>query len=350
MGGNALKEVPTRRLNAADFHAVAAAVVQALQDRFGARAQVIPSYGAKADFGDLDVIVEQEKVLVPGDGHAALEAFAQEFGHARSFKPNGNVLSFDFRHSPEEDEGFQVDLILTPADEFDLAVNYFSFNDLGNLVGRTAHKMGFTYGHRGLLYPMRDGTHLFKTIDVCQDTDQALEFLGYDPARFRQGFETMEEIFHYVTSSKYFNREIFLLENRNHAARVRDRKRKTYMMFLKHLEDRPDLPAFEYPEEKSKWLPLAFQAFPKLQGQLESAHQELAESRFVRSVFSGEKVSAWTGVQGKELGKLMSRVREAFATREEWVDFLRSKGEDGLREVVDQQLAALNEKRSGPKL
>ena len=351
MGGNALKEVPTRRLNAKEFHQVAARVEQGLRDTFGARAETIPAYGSKADFGDLDVIVEQEKVLVPGDGHAALEAFTQKHGHARLFKPNGNVVSYDYRASPTEEKAFQVDLILTPAAEFDVAKAYFSYNDLGNLIGRTAHKMGFVYGHRGLLYPMRDESHLFKTIDVTSDIDQSLSFLGYDPQRFRQGFEDLQEIFDYVIGSKYFNKELFLLENRNHADRTRDRKRKTYSGFLEHLESRTDLPAFEYPEEKAEWLPHALAVFPHLGKEMALAQEELAESRFIRSVFNGEKIQAWTGVSGKSLGKLMSRVREGFPTRQAWVDFLRTEGEEGVKEKAMEQAATLGLPRSiaGPR-
>ncbi len=342
MGGNALKEIPTRRLNAVDFHAVAAAVEQGLRETFGARVQTIPAYRSKADFGDLDVIVEMEKVLVPGNGHEALEEFARRHGHARAFKPNGNVVSYDFRHTPEEVAGFQVDLILTPAAEFDAALAYFSYNDLGNLIGRTAHKMGFVYGHRGLLYPFRDGTHLFKTIEVCHDIDKSLAFLGYDPARFHQGFDGLDDIFAYVIGSKYFNKELFLLENRNHTDRTRDRKRKTYSAFLDHLEQQQDLPAFPYPEDKSTWLPHAFEVFPSLAQDLANTRLELEESRFVRSVFNGETVQEWTGLTGKALGKLMSRVRESFATREEWVGFLRQEGQEGLRVRVMEQVALLD--------
>ena len=188
MGGNALPQVPTQRLDAAAFHAVSMKVVEGLRQAFGARAEIIPAYRAKDTFGDLDVIVEKEKVLVPGDGHAALRAFAEAHGFARAFKSNGDILSYDHRNSENETVGFQVDLILTPAAEFDITLAYFSFNDLGNLIGRTAHKMGFTYGHRGLVYPYRDGNHLFRTIDVSSNLDAALTFLGVQPRSLPPGF------------------------------------------------------------------------------------------------------------------------------------------------------------------
>lgn len=340
MGGNALPGIPTRRLNAEEFHRVARSVTFALTERFGARAEAIPAYRTKADFGDLDVVVEKEKVLAEGDGHAWLRDFAKAHGHARAFKANGNVLSYDHRADPSGEDGFQVDLILTPAAEFDAALAYFSYNDLGNLIGRTAHKMGFVYGHRGLLYPFRDGTHLFRTLDVCLDTDRALEFLGYDPRRFRRGFEDLPDIFDYVTGSRYFNPALFLLENRNHTDRVRDRKRKTYSAFLQHLEQHPELSAFAYPADKAEWLPRAIQAFPAFGVALEDTRRELEDSRFVRSVFNGDRVSGWTGIQGRELGHLMSAVREGFPSKDAWVAFLRSADEATLRDRVMGHLPA----------
>ncbi len=350
MGGNALKTVSTRRLDAEVYHRLATQVADLLRETFGARAEVIPAYRQKADFGDLDVIVEKEKVLVPGDGYEALRAFAEKHGFAREFHANGSVLSYDHRTSASDEAGFQVDLILTPAAEMDAALAYFSYNDLGNLIGRTAHKMGFSYGHKGLLYPYREGTHLFRTIEITSDTDQALTFLGYAPERFHQGFENLQEIFDYVTGSRYFNRDIFLLENRNHASRVRDRKRKTYAGFLEHLEAHPELPAFEYPEDKSVWLPSAFAAFPLFKAAYDQTGTDLVDTRFVRSVFNGQQVMAWTGLVDKEVGAVMARVKDRFASVSEFAAFLRAEGTEGAQRLVMESLAAPRPSSPRPKV
>lgn len=352
MGGNALKNVKTSRLSAEVFHPLAAKLTALLREEFGARAEVIPAYTEKADFGDLDLIVEQEKVLVPGDGYAALRAFAERHGFARQFSANGSVLSYDHRFSSEDDIGFQVDLIITPASEIDAALSYFSFNDLGNLIGRSAHKMGFKYGHLGLLYPFRDGDHLFKTLEVTSSTDEALSFIGYDPARFHQGFNNLPEIFDYVTGSRYFNPAIFLLENRNHTSRVRDSKRKTYSAFLEHIAAHQDtLSAFEFPEDKAAWLPEAFERFPAFKQSYEAAGQELKDVRFIRSVFNGEQVIAWTGLEGKQVGGVMGEVKKKFDGPHAFAEFLREHGADGARALVEEVIQAQSKPAPrGPRL
>ena len=66
--------------------------------------------------------------------------------------------------------------------------------------------------------------------------DQALEFLGFDSSRFAQGFNTIDDILDYVASSKYFCKDFFLFENRNHDQRKRDVKRPTYTRALEYFD------------------------------------------------------------------------------------------------------------------
>lgn len=311
MGGNALPEVPTRRLPASEFHPLAKTLAAEFRKAFGVRAEAIKSYANKEDFGDLDLLIENAGRLTTHSGQDELEAFAREIGHARVFKPNGPVVSFDYRSSPLEKLGFQVDLIRTAPEDFEAALNYFSYNDLGNLVGRIAHKMGFTYGHQGLLYPVRlSQTHLLTVIPVTKQTDRALTFLGFNPARFFSGFDSLDAIFEYVATSSYFNPEVYLLENRNHASRTRDKKRKTYAGFLGHIRELPsDHPVYVFPEDKQVWLDRAFSSFPEFEPRYQEAIREREKKEAFRLVFSGAVVAQWTGLEGDALGKLMRHIQ-----------------------------------------
>ena len=141
MGGNALKEVRTQRLNKEDFEKCEREVILFLKEFFpDALVDSIPSYSEKKDFGDLDVMISEEG-LEAGGGIPRLIEGAKERFFSRQEKSNGHVLSFEYRSSEKDERGFQVDIIQMPEVTFDFAKNYFSFNDLGNLIGRTAHKM-----------------------------------------------------------------------------------------------------------------------------------------------------------------------------------------------------------------
>lgn len=342
MGGNALKQfdLTTTRLDAPDFHALSEEVMKSFSARFpGVRIEPIPAYASKADFGDLDVMVSREAFVVAG-GVEELEAWCQEVAFSRGQHRNGPVTSVEWRQSPEQERGFQVDFITSPAAEFDSAMHYYSFNDLGNLVGRIAHKMGLLHGHQGLLFPMRDDTHEFDRLLVCQDPDRTLEFLGYDPQRFKQGFNDLEEIFSFVVSSRYFNKNIYLLENRNHASRTRDKKRKTYREFLEWVGDREDLPAFEYPEEKSEWLPHIFASFPGFEAQYNQSWERLNRHRRVREQFNGQTVGEMTGLSGKQLGEVIKRVRHDLGSAE-LERLLDQGGIEALRPRIEEIAASV---------
>lgn len=335
MGGNALKNTATRRLDRAAFERVSRDVVAGLEAAFPtARVAVIPAYATKADFGDVDVLVAAEDVDAQGGVEALKRLATTRFGATEQFR-NGAVLSFDHRDAAVSAEpGFQVDVIMQARESFDFALNYFSFNDLGNLIGRTAHKQGASFGHDGLWYVYRDGDYRFRDLLVTLDFDLALRFLGYDPARFHAGFDDLEAIFEYVAGSAFFNRGIFLLESRNYQSRVRDRKRKTYTGFLQWCEAHPDLPAFDYPDDKSQWLPRMFEWFPAFKLAYDRAAQDLARERAVRARFNGEYVAALTGLEGKELGMLMKRIKDGFGSAEALAAFVLAASDEELRARV----------------
>lgn len=316
MGGNALK-ANTTRLSKSDFEAISTHCVANLKARFpGQRVAVIPAYRAKPDFGDCDILISSTGY----DPNVAADALS-----ATEVVRNGPVTSVGVQvGNSTADPVFQVDLIAIADDSFDYALGYFSFNDLGNLIGRTAHKAGLAHKHDGLCYYVRDDDNKLREIYLTRNHDIALEFLGYEPQRFHQGFETLVDIFKYVAGSRYFNSDIFLLENRNATSRIRDRKRFTYTEFLKWCEARPNLPRFDYPEHKEAWLPRINEHFPQFGQAYEQAMADLARQKAAKARFNGEYVAQLTGLEGKALGALMARFKDSFTSMDERLDFVLS--------------------------
>lgn len=121
------------------------------------------------------------------------------------------------------------------------------------------------------------------------------------------GFGTLEDIYSFVTDSHYFCKEIFALENRNHAARVKDEKRSTYTSFLEYIKDR------QYDNQPEFSMEQVFDAFPELQERLTEVEKEYAAQKEFKTRYNGLLVSEVTGLQGKELGLFMKYVKEYFA-------------------------------------
>lgn len=334
MGGKALKNIETRRLNADEYHALVPVVLDKIAAVVGRDRPlaVIQAYSAKPDFGDMDVLVASDDIPTDYKDRIA-EAFA-----SRDVYRNGNVTSLEF-------QSFQIDVIAIKAESFDFALSYFNWNDLGNLVGRVAHKMGCKYAFEGLYVPLRDGDHMFAEVSVTRDVGKALAFLGYDPVRFQAGFDTMEDIFRYTASTPYFDPAIYLLENRNATSRVRDAKRPTYNAFLKWLEDPAGLASFhaekfkaqdwyQFPSEKSQWLGALRAEFPDFGDRMDAALAKKARYELARTIFNGERVSELTGLKGKDLGELMRGLREAHDGPDAQTAWVLEAGQQGVDRAI----------------
>ena len=138
-------------------------------------------------------------------------------------------------------------------------------------------------------------------IVISRSTGKILTFLGFDVNGFCDGFDTLEDIFEYVITSKYFNKDIFSFENLNHINRTRNRKRKVYAQFLEYLDKREDLPTFEFSEDKYVYLEQAKQYFPEANISLEidRVNAKIAREDFIRSKFNGDIIQDCINIDKK---------------------------------------------------
>ena len=221
-------------------------VLSALTITLPYKTVAIPSYRAKDSFGDCDL-------LTTATDEAFENSLSKDFALLGK-KRNGGVTSYALQYG--NFPPFQFDLIKAKEDSFKFHYNYLSYNDLGNLIGRIAAAFGFKFAHDGL-YILAWYSHKGeersvarvkeegKTNDCAEhkmeklfisNFDEALEFLGFDSLRFSQGFNTIDDILDFVASSKYFCKDFFLFENRNHDQRKRDVKRPTYLRALEYFD------------------------------------------------------------------------------------------------------------------
>lgn len=338
MGGNAL-QAEAVRLPASRYREVERSVVQTLKLHWpGRRIAAILAYADKPDFGDLDILIE-------GDARYDATALAHIL-HATEVVPNGDVTSIGLSVA----EGvFQVDLICIPSASFDFAQRYFSHNDMGNLIGRVAHKFGAKFGHLGLLYQIRDPdkpSHLIEEVSITNDFSAALGLLGYDAARYEAlrsggGFRALDDIFKFVISTPYANREIYLLENRNYKSRTRDSKRATYNAFLVWLDEQRAgaMPAYSWGEpgstvleaQRAGFLQAAFEKLPQFRETYARAVRKYTRKRLAKQQFNGAAAAKATGLSGKALGELMARVAASFPNQEAFEDFFIGASQEAVR-------------------
>ena len=246
MGGHAMKNYGVERLTKEQYDEVLSALTPTLPYKTVA----IPSYRAKDSFGDCDL-------LTTATDEAFEKSLSKDFVLLGK-KKNGSVTSYALKYGSFPP--FQFDLIKAKEESFKFNYNYLSYNDLGNLIGRIAAAFGFKFAHDGL-YILAWYSHKgeersvvrvkeeAKTNDHAEyrmeklfisNFNEALEFLGFDSLRFAQGFNTVDDILDFVASSKYFCKDFFLFENRNHDQRRRDSKRPTYTKALEYFDTLTD--------------------------------------------------------------------------------------------------------------
>lgn len=331
MGGNALS-VPTVRLTRKQYIDFEDLVVLSLERGVCKHVAAVRSYAKKPDFGDMDIL------YVPHDS-TTLENMLHSLKPVEVVR-NGDVTSVGLEYNGV----FQVDLIKCQEEYFDWASTYFAFNDLGNLMGRIAHKMGFKYGHDGFWYVLRDEEHptqVVKEILVSRDEETVFDFLGYDYQRFLEGFDTLEDIFEFVVSSPYFNKDIYLLDNRNHTARVRDRKRKTYMQFLAWCEEK-EFNNFKWEEsgtverevQKRHYLSIAADTWPSFNLELMLCNSKHRMRKEAKKKFNGEVVAGVTGLEGKALGQFIAEFKKSWLGEDNFWHYMYEARPDEIEKAI----------------
>lgn len=302
MGGNALAAQGAERVDKAVYMELMNEIFEKLNSIPGYYGWVeIPSYSRKDTFGDLDILCTNINKDI---FDKVLHLFDQPDHYH-----NTNVLSFLYKN-------LQVDLISMKPEDYHTAFIYYSYNDLGNLIGKIFHKFGLKYGHRGLVMPLRDednSSHKFSEIIISKNPDKIFDFLGLSYSRFLYGFARLEDIFQFVVDSPYFDPDVFSFENMNNTARVRDKKRSTYNAFLEYIKDLEEESRLEWNKDKSEYLTKIFKFFPESYQGYCNELDIFNEAKMLHDKFNGVKVLKWLKevypekvIEGEDFGKFMA--------------------------------------------
>ena len=321
MGGKALRQygIETERKTSTEFFELASKISVQLSYGLGITNSVpiefkyspnissapVRCYRTKQDHGDLDVLIKIDNDFK--EKNINLKDYVQEHFNPQIIHSNGGVLSFDYQN-------FQIDFIPVSESNWKIAQVYFSYDPLGNAMGKTFHKLNLSYGWDGLKYKYRNfnGRNSHDII-VSKNPRKIFEFGGYDYDRYLEGFDTMEEIFDFIISGKYFNVDIFKMENLSAIDKKRNRKRKSYHEFLKYIETFEIESQYHFPENKNLYLPIIDNYFPEANflKKIEELDKKDKINRQVSEKFNGKLIMKWIpGLKGKELGNMITNFKK----------------------------------------
>lgn len=304
MGGRALLRfnVETVRKDTDDFNKIGKHV-RGILFANGLDSAIARCYREKLTHGDLDVLIYKN---YDDRDMNLIELIKREF-NTDIIHTNGGVYSFSY-------DDFQIDFIPIPAISWDIANAYFSYDPLGNLMGKIYHKFNLSYGHLGLFYKYRDSVGRYsKDILVSLDLPKIFKLGGFDYDRFLDGFNTMEEIFEYVIQSKYFNSEIFSMNNLSRIDRKRNKKRNSYRLFLEYISNVKSTMEIPFESNKDIYLPIIDKMFSgsRLLETINELKAVGVSHREIANKFNGNTVMEYIPeLSGKELGISIGNFRK----------------------------------------
>jgi len=334
MGGKALTKygVHTERKDTNEFLRLGKAIQETVSYGFlrmhsvSVETTVVTCYRTKPDHGDLDMLVKITPDVVKAN--IDYRKFIDLMFLPKAIHNNGGVFSFDH-------QDFQIDFIPIKEEKWEVAQTYYSYDPLGNVMGKTFHKFNLSYGWDGLHYKYRNN-HGTNSVNILLTTDprKIFEFGGYDYDRYLKGFNTLEEIFEFAINTTYFDAEILQMDNLKSIDRKRNRKRGSYHLFLKYLEDNGIDKKYEFNKDKDSYISAIDLFFPeaKLMEKLEELKQKDLKDFYLAEKFNGNLVMTWLPeLKGKELGQAIKKFKDYFGDTYETV--VSCASQDELRQI-----------------
>lgn len=323
MGGKALQKygVFTERKNTYEFRQLGHELAKKVSFDFSTVCEVVTCYHTKETHGDLDLLV-----MVDNDSNINWKNYIELNFNPNAIYCNGGVYSFDYNN-------FQVDIIPILKSKWETAKIYFSYDPLGNIMGKTYHKFGLSYGWQGLFYKYRNfnGTNSHNIL-LSNDARKIFEFGGYDYDRYLLGFETLEDIFKFCIAGKYFDSDMFQIENLNSIDKKRNRKRGSYHLFLNYLKDNDINVSYQFNQNKNDYINMINQYFPEsnLINELIELNKIDARNKMISQKFNGDIVMSWLpNLQGKALGLVISKFKNSLG--DEYDEFILKSSYDMIR-------------------
>ncbi len=308
MGGNLFK---LGRITKEKYIKIETEIRQYLDNKL-ANAYRIPRYYAnKADFGDLDIIVNRE--ALENNWEEIRQEIIKDL-NIEKYKSNGRVFSTVYQN-------FQVDYFTTSDRFFQSTYNYLSFNDLGNLIGKICRRFNLKYGEQGLAYVYRRELGNYKKdITVTTDFKEICDFLKLNYDKWQKGFNNLKEIYQWSIASPYFSVEPYL--QRSTTLNNRIKHRPTIQKFIQYIEKNNLTKTYNYLENKAEYIPWIDRSFPNA-NLIEKIKREKIEEETTKQIiakFSGKKViKLIPALSGKELGEFIVSFKDRFEDFQKFV-------------------------------
>lgn len=189
---------------------------------------------AKTSYGDIDFVATQPE---SSSIASSAESLAKYLSAERTFKnPGSTTTSFAVPYPESSDNFVQLDLHVCPSlSSFRWQVFFQSHGDLWNLLGTTIRPFGLTANDAGLHTRITEIEGLNRKrsfIFLTSEPEAVLELLELDVEAYGHPFDSVEAIYEYVVSCRFFKAETYVRADLNANDRKRMAQRELYGRFV----------------------------------------------------------------------------------------------------------------------
>lgn len=227
MGGNAIKKVVISRIQSNNYLRIRNMILTILKFNDIITDSIIETPN-KESYGDIDILYLSDV----NNSLYNLLTINKICGDLKEIVNNGDVISIPFELN---NIYYQVDFIKCNYNNFYSSKFYYSYGDLGNIIGRITSTFGLKFGHNGLWlnYSLHGKENI--TIHLTYDPKEICDFLGLDYIIYQNGFNNVDDIIDWIVKCRYFDKKVFLFENLNYEHRKKSTNRPMYIKFLEYI-------------------------------------------------------------------------------------------------------------------
>lgn len=194
----------------------------------------------KTSFNDIDFIFDYYRAKL--NNNPLIDLISFESNLFSNIFHNGPIISCLYK------EKYHIDFMLVeykneekkpiPFSNF-ISMQYYYDYEMGNFLGKIAKRFNCTLKPSGLYLTARNlvTNEKFenKNIFLTNDIEKISNFLGYSISKYFEGFETENNFFEYLGTSKNFNARFYVADELSKStSRLRDIKRPKYQRFLEY--------------------------------------------------------------------------------------------------------------------
>lgn len=210
MGGNAIKNVKTSRLTLEQHKEITKRILDRVENTTGTL-----NYPNKKSFGDVDIYITINAANEIERKRKLTEYVERVGGLVDNIVFNNHITSFIIPYIDEDEEKlFQVDFFECLNREF--ISFYYSYNYLSQILFRMLTSVNLRYNNKGLFIELNQRTAkiIYKVetpefstlIHISDDPNEICNILELSYEDFKKGFNTKEEIFEWLSVSRYYRK------------------------------------------------------------------------------------------------------------------------------------------------